>query len=248
MPSHYFEIPSREGDPFLVYFTAPPGKVSPGVVVIQEIFGINPAMRAIAERLCSFGFAVAIPDLFWRQEPAVEITDTTKEEMSRAFELYEGFDENKGLEDIAITLRWLRERDECTGTSSTLGFCLGGKLSYLAACHLDIECAVGYYGVGIEDALDQARAIRGPLLLHVAGQDKFCPPEAQKVIRETLDGHARVEIADYPACEHAFARPGGEHFNQEAALAAEKLTLTHLSRYLLPNPPPNAIPQTEEES
>ncbi|MCY3597392.1 MAG: dienelactone hydrolase family protein, partial [Rhodospirillales bacterium] len=73
MPSRYVRIPSREGEEFTAYFTAPPGKVSPGIVVIQEIFGINPVMRAVAEQYAALGFAVAVPDLFWRQEPEVEI-------------------------------------------------------------------------------------------------------------------------------------------------------------------------------
>ncbi len=236
MPSRYVQIPSHDGGEFTAYFTAPPGKVSPGIVVIQEIFGINPVMRAVAEHYSALGFAVAVPDLFWRQEPGIEITDQTDEEWVRAFELYKEFDETKGYQDIAMTLRWLRHQDECTGTSSTLGFCLGGKLSYLAACGLDIEAAVGYYGVGIETALDQARMIRGPLLLHVAEEDEYCPPEAQKQIHEALDEHPRVTVETYPGCNHAFARPGGAHFNQEAAILADERTLAHLNSYLRPKP------------
>lgn len=246
MPSRYIDIPSRDGDPFAVYFTAPPGKVSPGVVVIQEIFGINPVIRAVAEGLAARGYAVAVPDLFWRQEPGVEITDRSEEEWKRAFELYEGLDEARAVEDLAITLRWLRERDECTGASSTLGFCLGGKLAYLAACRLDIEASVGYYGVGIEQALGEARMIRGPLLLHVAEKDSFCPPEAQKEIREALADHPKVTIETYPGCDHAFARPGGEHYDREAALLAEERTLAHLARWLAPNPPPLSVARPQE--
>ena len=246
MPSRYVQIPSRDGAAFTAYFTAPPGKVSPGIVVIQEIFGINPVMRAVAEHYAALGFAVAVPDLFWRQEPGVEITDQSDEEWVRAFELFKGFDETRGFEDIAMTLRWLRHQDECTGASATLGFCLGGKLSYLAACGLDIEAAVGYYGVGIETALDQARMIRGPLLLHVATEDEYCPPEAQQQIHEALDDHPRVTVETYAGCNHAFARPGGEHFDRAAAVLADERTLAHLNAHLRPKP--RIFPQSENSA
>ncbi len=236
MPSRYVRIPSREGETFTAYFTAPPGKVSPGIVVIQEIFGVNPVMRAVAEHYAALGFAVAVPDLFWRQEPGIEITDQSDEEWARAFELYKGFDETKGFEDVAMTLRWLRHQDECTGTSATLGFCLGGKLSYLAACGLDVEAAVGYYGVGIETALDRARMIRGRLLLHVATEDEYCPPAAQQQIHDALDNHPKITIEQYPGCNHAFARPGGKYFNREAAVIADERTLHHLNTHLRPAP------------
>src|SRR5690606_34956705 len=106
-----------------------------------------------------------------------------------------------------------------------LGYCLGGKLAYLAACRTDCDVAVGYYGVGIERALDEAASIRNPLVLHFAEDDQLCPPEARSRIYETLQGRTGVDLYTYPGCEHAFARVGGDHYNKPAANIAHERSI-----------------------
>src|SRR5690606_11797894 len=110
-------------------------------------------------------------DLFWRQEPGIEITDRTQAEWDRAFQLYQGFDEAKGVEDLAATIAVARTLEGASGKVGDVGYCLGGKLAYLCATRTDADCSVGYYGVGIENALDEARSIRKPLMLHIAEED-----------------------------------------------------------------------------
>ena len=217
-------ITAGDGGTFSGYLASPSSGSGPGVVVIQEIFGVNKVMRDMADGFAAQGYVALCPDLFWRQEPGIQITDQSQAEWDRAFELYQGFDEAKGAEDLNATLAHLRGLDACSGKVGSVGFCLGGKLAYLMATRTDADCNVGFYGVGIENALDEAASIKTPLLLHVAEKDQFCPPEAQAKIHGGLDGNAQVTIHDYAGADHAFARPGGEHYDKSAADLAHQRT------------------------
>jgi carboxymethylenebutenolidase len=90
------------------------------------------------------------------------------------------------------------------------------------------DCAVGYYGVSIEKSLGEANNLGSPLLLHIAGRDQFCPPEAQAQIHATLDSNPLVTVYDYPEMDHAFARPSGEHYDAAAAELANLRSLEFL--------------------
>ncbi len=217
---------------FSAYIARPSAERAPAIVVIQEIFGVNQVMRDICDGLAKDGYVAICPDLFWRQEPGIQITDKTEAEWQRAFQLYQGFDEAKGVEDLEATIDHIRADTGGTGKVGSVGYCLGGKLAYLTATRTGIDAAVGFYGVGIENALDEASAISRPLMLHMPGEDSFCPKEAQAKIHETLDGHANVTIHDYPGCDHAFARVGGEHFDAAAAGAANERTAEFFKAHL----------------
>ena len=209
---------------FSAYQATPKSGKGPGVLLIQEIFGVNKVMRDIADGLAAQGCVVLCPDLFWRQQPGIQITDKTEAEWARAFELYKGFNEAKGVDDLKATLAHLRKLPACTGKVGSVGYCLGGKLAYLMATRSDADCSVGYYGVGIEGALEEAKNIRKPLLLHIAAKDQYCPPEAQAKIQASLKGNAHVAIHVYPGMDHAFARPGGQHYDKASADLANSRT------------------------
>lgn len=211
---------------FKGYVAVPASGKGPGIVLCQEIFGVNASMRAVADYYAEEGYVVLAPDLFWRQAPGIEL-GYTEADYKRAFELYKGFSEDKGVEDVGAALKALRGLPECAGKTGVLGFCLGGKLAYLAACRLDeVACSVGYYGVGIEKNLDELSRVRGRLVLHIAGNDAFCPPAAQQAISSALAGKPGVEAYVYPGVDHAFARPGGDHHDKAAALMAHQRSIT----------------------
>ncbi|HEY7610418.1 MAG TPA: dienelactone hydrolase family protein [Alphaproteobacteria bacterium] len=224
-------IQGRDG--FFSAYRAPArsGK-GPGIVLIQEIFGVNRVMREIADWLAGENYTVICPDLFWRQEPGIQLNEFTQPEWDKAFQLYQGFNEAKGVEDIEATIRFLRGDAGATGKVGTVGYCLGGKLAYLSATRTDADCAVGYYGVGIEKNLAEAANIKRPLMLHIAKADKFVPPEAQAQVHAALDGNAKITIHDYEGCDHAFARKGGDHYNAQAADLANSRTLAFFKRHL----------------
>jgi carboxymethylenebutenolidase len=220
---------------FGAYLAVPASGSGPGLVIAQEIFGINHTMREVADYYAEEGYVALVPDLFWRQEPGVEL-GYSEADWQRAFALFGGFDEAKGMEDMQSAIDVLRERAEVPGKKvGVLGFCLGGKLAYLAACRTDADVAVGYYGVGIDAALDEADKIRRPLTLHMAELDKFCPPEARERIVAALKGRPGVSLHVYPGMDHAFARAGGEHFHKPSALMAHERTIATLKDAIGPH-------------
>ena len=210
---------------FSAYLASPASGKGPGVLVIQEIFGVNKVMRDICDNYAAQGYFALCPDIFWRQEPGVDITDQSQAEWDKAFSLYKGFDENKGVEDLRASLSALRKVDGCNGKAGVTGYCLGGKLTYLMACRSDVDAAAAYYGVGIDAALDEAKNIKAPTILHIAEKDGFVPPEAQQKIRAALKDHPRVTVYGYAENDHAFCREGGQHYDAAACKLANGRTM-----------------------
>lgn len=209
---------------FSAYLAAPSGGRGPGIVVIQEIFGVNRDMRDHCDRLAEQGYFALSPDLFWRQEPGVQITDQSEAEWQKAFQLYQGFAVDSGVEDLKAALAHLRRLDGCSGKVGTLGFCLGGFLAYLMATRSDADCNVAYYGVGIDGKLDEAANIDKPTLLHIAEEDEFVDKQAQHKVKKGLADHPQVTVYSYAGVNHAFARNGGIHYDAAAAELAGRRT------------------------
>lgn len=236
MKGQYVSVPVLSGGHFQAYLATSVDGRGPGVVLCQEIFGVNQAMREVADLLAEEGYTVLVPDLYWRQEPGVEL-GYTEADFGRAYELYQGFDEALGIDDIRASLNALETLPQCKpGDLGVVGYCLGGKLAYLAACRLpEVACAVGYYGVGIENALSEAEGLQGRLVLHMAEQDQFCPAEARSAIQKVLHDKPGVELYVYPGVDHAFARPNGHHYHKPSALLAHERTVAALRRVLGPD-------------
>ncbi len=221
-----------EDGSFAAYLAKPAAARAAGILVIQEIFGVNAVMRGICDELARQGYIALCPDLFWRQEPGVDITDKSDAEWQKASALYQGFNEAKGVTDLVTSLEHLRGLPECSGKAGSLGYCLGGKLAYLMATRSGADCNVSYYGVGTENTLNEASAITHPLLMHIAEEDQFVPKDAQAKIHQALGGNPLVTIHTYPGCGHAFARPGGAHWNAAAAKLANERTAAFLRKNL----------------
>jgi carboxymethylenebutenolidase len=223
-------IKGQDGD-FSAYLSKPPSGTGPAIVVIQEIFGVNKVMRDISDALAKEGFITLCPDLFWRIEPGIQITDQTEEEWKKAFELFTSFDVDRGIDDISATIHHARSLDGVEKVGA-VGYCLGGLLAYLTATRTDCDASAGYYGVNIHEKLSEADQITSPLMLHIAGKDEFVPPEAQQKVRDGLKDNPLVTIHDYPEQDHAFAREGGAHFDREAAAKANERTLAFFRQHL----------------
>lgn len=216
-------IPGPDGD-FTGYLAKPAGGTGPGIVVIQEIFGVNKVMRSICDTLAAEGYMALCPDLFWRHEPGIELDDAVDADLQRAFSLYGEFNVDTGIDDIAATISTLRKTDGCTGTVGTVGYCLGGFLAYLSATRTDTDGSVGYYGVAIESKLEEASEITKPLMLHIAEEDEFVSKDAQTQVKDGLGSNDHITIHSYPGMAHAFARTGGAHFDAAAAGDANSRT------------------------
>jgi carboxymethylenebutenolidase len=224
-------INTRDGA-FSAYLARPGRSPAPAVVVIQEIFGVNQVMRDITDGLAGHGYLAVCPDLFWRIERGIDITDKSEAEWKRAFELFNAFDVDAGVGDIGATIDQVRRDPACDGKVGAVGFCLGGQLAFLTATRTDADASVSYYGVGLENRVGEADKLARPLLMHIAEEDQFVPKAAQAVILAALKDHPKIEIHTYPGCDHAFAREGGEHYDAEAAKLANGRTLSFFARTL----------------
>ena len=216
---------------FSGYLALPPGGRGPGLVIAQEIFGVNKPMRDIADTFAARGYVVLVPDLFWRMAPNV-VLGYTPEDWQKAFGYFQRFNVDTGVDDIQASITTLREQAFVNGQVGVMGFCLGGKLAYLAACRTDADVAIGYYGVGIEAVLEEAGHLHCPLVLHIAQLDKYCDEAAQEKIQQGLGHRDNVQVWLYPDADHAFARPGGEHYHQPSADLALERSLSALQRAL----------------
>lgn len=236
MSGTYIEIGAADlSGTFRAYLSTPASGKGPGLVLAQEIFGINQTMREVADYYAEEGYVVLVPDLFWRQQPNIEL-GYAPADWQKAFGYYQGFNEAKGVDDMQSAITVLRVRAEVENAKvGVLGFCLGGKLAYLSACRTDCDVAVSYYGVGIEAALNEAGHIRCRLTLHIAQKDQFCPPAAQAAIVQALSGHQGIALHVYPGVDHAFARNGGEHFDKASALMAHQRSIATLKSVIGPH-------------
>jgi len=223
MPGTDITITSPDGK-FGAYLAQPASNKGPGIVVIQEIFGVNQVMRAVCDGLAAQGYFALAPDLFWRIEPNVQITDKSEAEWKKAFELYQKFNVDSGVKDIQLAVTHLRGVPGAGPKIGAVGYCLGGLLAYLTGVRTNVDAAVGYYGVGIEQFLAEKDKIKKPMLLHVAEKDQFVPPVAQQQIIDAFTGHALVTAHRYAGVDHAFARVGGQHYDKAAADLANTRT------------------------
>ncbi|HWK46630.1 MAG TPA: dienelactone hydrolase family protein [Stellaceae bacterium] len=227
-------IAAADGGTFAGYLAVPSSGSGPGIVLLQEIFGVNANMRAVADYYAEEGYVVLAPDLFWRLEPGVEL-GFGDADMQKAFALYQKFDFTKASDDITASVKALRALPQCQGKVGALGFCLGGLLALLAASRSGVDCAVGYYGVGIEGHLDEAAAITVPLALHFGTTDNHVSPEALAAIQARLSGLPNVEIHVYPAVGHGFAAQGRDAFDKPATMMAHSRSIAVFRKVMGPH-------------
>ena len=225
MTGSMVQLAAEADKSFSAYLAVPNAPSGRGVVLLQEIFGINANMRAIADEYAAKGSIAIAPDLFWRQRPGVQLDPNQPEDRETAMSLMNGLDQTRAVDDALLAAAHVRALPAFAGEMGAVGYCLGGKLAYLLAMRAGIDAAVSYYGVGIQGALDQASQLKCRILLHIAVKDQLCPPQAQAAIKQALTPlGSRVSIMDYPDCGHAFARRGGAGYDETAARRADEAT------------------------
>ncbi len=215
---------------FNVYRAMPVGDAKAAIVVIQEIFGINPGIRAKVDSWAAKGYAAYALDLFWRDKPGIELDPDIPEQLQEAFGFYQNFDRDKGVADIEATIR--AARSETNKKVGVTGYCLGGLMTYLAATRTDTDASAAYYGSGIDGFLGESHGIARPLLLHFAGKDQFIPAEAIAKVQNAFEGNERVEIHVYDDIDHGFATPTGKRRVEDAANLADGRTEAFFARHL----------------
>lgn len=238
MAGRFISIESRDGKTFQAYLALPDASKGgsnkgPGLVLCQEIFGVNAHIRDLADRYAEEGYVVLAPDLFWRIEPGIEL-DYSPGGWQRAFALFQSFDVDLGMEDVGATIDAVRALPECVGGVGVVGYCLGGKLAALSVTRTSADVAVSYYGVGLEQHVEELAGEHPPLVLHIAELDKYAPAEVRETLATQLGEHPNVTLYTYPDADHAFARPG-DHFNRSATQLAHQRTMGALRNVIGPH-------------
>jgi carboxymethylenebutenolidase len=204
----------------------------PVIIVLQEIFGVNEGIRSIADSYAAKGYIAVAPDLFWRNAPGVQLWEGNEADVAKAFELYKSYDFDHGVRDIAATISAARTLEGASGKVGVTGYCLGGLMTYLSATRTDGDAFAAYYGGGTDQYLEEANDIGAPILYHLAGDDAYIKPDVQEQIKAALADKLDAEVHIYPGCDHAFARPGGSHYDEAAARLANSRTDEFFARTL----------------
>ncbi len=225
-------IEGRDGA-FGAYVARPKTSTAPAVVVLQELFGVNADIRKTCDELAEQGFLAVAPDLFWRQEPGVDLSNVTSEaDWQHGLRLYGAYDRDAGAKDVTDTVNAVAKLPGCTGRVAVLGYCLGALMVFLTAVRYGMDAAVAYHGGDTEKYLGEVDGLHAPMLMHLAEEDEFISKPAQAQIRAVLAKKPNATVYSYPGQNHAFSRHGGAHYNAEAAALAHERTYAFLNRQL----------------
>ena len=227
MSSQWIDVAATSGGKYGAYLSLPPAGKGPGLVLFQEIFGVNRHIRAVADQYALDGFVVLAPDLFWRDAPRVEL-GYEGAERERALVLMKGADPKLLAEDIKTTVAALRARAETVGKVGALGYCMGGRLAYIAAATAGVDAASSFYGGGIQDQLDRAASISCPMQFHYGAKDTAIPMEAVEKVKAAFAGK-KAEFWIYPDAGHGFNCWDRSAYHAPSAALSHGRTLAFLA-------------------
>jgi carboxymethylenebutenolidase len=228
---HRITIEGRNGA-FGAYIVRPKTLPAPAVVVLHEVFGVNADIRKTCDELAAQGFIAVAPDLFWTQEPGVDLSVTSEPDWQHGVRLYQAYDRDEGVGDVKDTADTVAKLPECTGKVAVLGYCLGGLMTFLTAARYGVDVAVAYHGGDTEKYLGEVHGLHAPLLMHLGEEDEFISKPAQAEIKAALASKPNVTVYSYPGQRHAFARHNGAHYNAAAAALANGRTSEFLMQHL----------------
>lgn len=231
MNSTWIDVKAADGGTFKAYLALPPTGRGPGILLIQEIFGVNPHIRAVADQYAMDGYTVLAPDVFWREEPGLQL-GYGPDGFAKGIDTMQRMKFAQCTQDLAAAAEALRGHPRCSGRVASLGFCMGGRLSYHLAAATDIDAAVCYYGGGIHTALDEAPRIKAPILFHFAEKDSYIPLAAVQSVRDAFQGRDNVMIEQYRDVDHGFNCWDRAMYDQRAAALARGRTLAFLATNL----------------
>ena len=227
----HISIEGRDGA-FGAYIAWPKVLPAPAVVVLHEVFGVNSDIRKTCDELAEQAFIAVAPDLFWRQEPGVDLSVTSEPDWQHGLRLYQAYDRDAGAWDVKGTVNYVAKLPGCTGRVAVLGFCVGGLMTFLTAVRYGVDAAVVYHGGDTEKYLGEINGLDAPLLMHLAEEDEFISKPAQAEIKAALASKPNATIYSYPGQHHAFARHNGAHYNAAAAKLANGRTSEFLHQEL----------------
>jgi carboxymethylenebutenolidase len=163
------------------YIVRPKVLPAPAVLVLHEVFGVNTDIRKHCDELAEQGFIAVAPDLFWRQEPGVDLSVTSEPDWQRGLRLNQTYDRDAGAKDVKDTANVAANLPGCIGRVAVLGYCLGGLMTFLTAARYGVDDAVVYHGGDTEKYLGEVDGLHAPLLMHLAEEDEFISKRLPKL-------------------------------------------------------------------
>jgi len=228
---NWIEIANDDGKVFSGYLSLPRSGKGPGLVLVQEIWGVNEHIRALADMYALAGFTVLAPDVFWRSGPRTDLT-YNEFDTNIAREKMGTLDAAQAARDVAQAAQFLRQRTDTGGKVAMLGFCLGGQLAWRAAPLAQADALIAFYGGGIDRHLDIANYVTMPALLHFAEEDTHIPATSVDAIRQAVAANPKASVRTYPAVGHGFCCWGRPMYDQRSAAIAHGRTLDFLGSHL----------------
>jgi carboxymethylenebutenolidase len=227
-------IKAHDGGTFSGYLGTPASGSGPGILVLQEIFGVSAHIRSVVDRWAEEGYVALAPDLFWRLKPGVDL-GFTPDDVKIARELGGRFDIDQGVRDIGDAIAALKSQPEFKGKVGAVGYCLGGRLAFLAAARLGVDAAVSYYGTRMDGHLDEVKSVRCPIMFHFGGMDAAVPAATRDKISAAFSAHDDAEFYVYADAGHAFNNDRRvEAYHPFAAQLARSRTIGLFRRTLGP--------------
>ncbi|TMF34377.1 MAG: dienelactone hydrolase family protein [Chloroflexi bacterium] len=228
------QVLAHDGGRFTGYLVLPAAGSGPGLVVSQEIFGVNDYIKGVCGRLAKLGYVAMAPDLYWRLSPGIAIDEKDPNGLQQAFGYVEQLDFARAADDATAALEHLRRVPEvAAGQAGVLGFCLGGGIAYMVAALSDPVTCVSYYGSAVPDTLDLAGKVRCPILFHFGDADDYIPAKEQRAVWEAFAHHAGAEFHVHEGAGHAFDNHNAATMHHErAAREAWAQTTDFLKRTL----------------
>ena len=203
----------------------------PGILLLQEIWGVGSYIRAVAERLTDAGYVVGAPDVFWRFAPGWAASHD-QAGTAASFEQAGKLDGEQAVLDCVAACAHLGGLDEVDGTPGVLGFCLGGTLAFGVAVDDDPAVCVSYYGSGVPAMVDRLDSVSCPTLFHFGRDDSYIPADGVEALATAMDGRADV-VLNIEAAGHAFDNhESATYYEESAARAAWAKTMAFLTEHL----------------
>ena len=215
---------AREGARhFEAYLASPDGGRKPAVLILSEMFGLNGPMQDFAQHYAARGHCTLVPDLFWRTTtPGGLGYDETG--FALAWARIKDFDIDTAANDMRMAAEALRRQPSCNGKVVALGFCMGGRLAFVAAARSGVDAAIGLYGLNISQHLGEAAAIKVPTHLHYGDKDQHVPLAEIEAVANGVAANPKITIYRYPEAGHSFFNQVRPTYDAAAAaLAATRI-------------------------
>ena len=232
MKTHWQTIKKHQDKEFAGYVSLPPAGTGPGLLLLQEIWGVNEHIKTVADQYAMSGYVVMAPDIFWRLGHRIDLEYNEAGNL-KAFDYMNRLDFAQAADDLTDAVKILRSLPAVKGKVGVVGYCMGGQLAYRTAALSDVDAAVCYYGGGIDRCLELATNINKPIMFHYANDDQHISQESRQKVKDKFANKSHAVFFDYPDTDHGFncwGRP--TMYNQKAAALAQGRTLEFLAKNL----------------